>query len=154
MAAFSSLGLAMYAGLILTICLSSCGCGVLTLNTALLNISTPKELIGAVELEPWRLSELERYGVLVPGDDLLLYHDHTSMGNGQSGCLVLAPEDAPTLVRWDDTVETGRVPVAGAVVENTEEEVVVTLGETAVRCPFGDDEGGDRFARMLRASAE
>jgi hypothetical protein len=123
------------------------------LNTALLNISTPKELTGAVELEPWRLSELERYGVLVGGDELLLYHDHTSMGNGQSGCLVLAPEDAPILVRWDEQLETGRVPVAGATVLDNGAEVVVTHGEDEVVCPFGEDEGGDRFARMLQASS-
>lgn len=152
METFSSLGLAAYTLLILGICISSCLCGGLTLNTAVLNMATPKELKGASEVDAWRTSELQRYGVLQDGEALLLYHDHTSMGDGRSGCLVLEEE---VLVRWDDEVETARVPIAGSTVEEAEDgEVIVTLGEQQVRCPFDEGEGGDRFARMLRASSQ
>lgn len=153
MATFSSLGLAMYAGLILTIMLSSCGCGLLSLNTAILNIASPKKLMGAVEVDPWRVQELERFGVLQPGDTLLLYHDHTSMGDGTAGCMVLAPEDQAAVVRWDDTEETARVEVSGATVTQNPEDVTITNGDAQVVCPFGEDEGIEKFTRMLQASA-
>lgn len=153
MATFSSLGLAMYAVLILTIMLSSCGCGVLSLNTAILNIASPKKLMGAVEVDPWRVQELERYGVLQPGETLLLYHDHTSMGDGTAGCMVLGPEDGATVVRWDDEVVTGRVEVSGATVTQNAEDVTITHGDVQVVCPFGADEGIEKFTRMLTASA-
>ncbi len=149
-ATLSSLGLAAYTLLILGIGASSCVCGLFSLNTALLNLTTSSALKGPVELEPWRLEELKRSGVVREGEVLALYHDHSPMGDGSSGCVVAGEN----VVRWDEGTETGRVAIVGATVEDRGSEVSVSLDGNELLCPFGEDEGGDRFAHMLEASSE
>jgi len=149
-ATLSSLGLAAYTLLILSIGGSSCVCGLFSLNTALLNLAAPSELKGPAELEPWRIEELSRTGVLRAGETVALYHDHSPMGDGASGCAVVGQ----AVVRWDDDVETGRVEIVGATVEDRGNEVSVRLDGNEVLCPFGEEEGGDRFAHMLEASSK
>lgn len=153
LASVQRLGLAAYVLLILGIAASAALCAIGTMHAIVANALDPHELVGGVSVEPWRTEEMRRRELL--GDDELpdLYHDHSSLGDGSSGCMVLAGE----LVRWELWQVDGRVPIEGARVmvegDSSAPTVTVTLGEDSVSCPFDEDEGGDRFERMLSAEA-
>lgn len=149
----SKLGLAAYALLILGIGASATLCAVGSMSAIVENALDPHALVSGLEAETWRIEELRRRELLGAEELPDLYHDHSGLGDGSSGCMVTGGE----LVRWELWNEDGRVPIEGARVKTYGDEsaptVTVTLGEASVSCPFDEDEGGDRFARMLTAEA-
>ena len=149
-----SLGLAAYALLILGIGGSAFLCALGSMQGIVSNALNPHELVGSVEIEAWRVEEMRRRELI--GADALpdLYHDHSSLGDGSSGCMVVDRH----VVRWELWQEEARVPIPGATVTAYGDEdsptVTTTNGELTVNCPFDEDEGGARFARMLQAESQ
>lgn len=94
--------------------------------------------------EQW-LAPLRSAGVL--GKDEVPDVYHPEIYDGSRACAVIGS----TLVR---VTETGVEKVSIHSLTGVEEVpgAVVVRGETTVRCAFGEGEGGDRFAAMLRAA--
>ncbi|MED5372961.1 MAG: hypothetical protein VX899_18220 [Myxococcota bacterium] len=150
----ASFGLLFYASLIAGLGLVALLCAGLTLNSALMATTSPKQLTSGVETESWRLSELRRWEILAPGDTPQLYHDHSEWADGSSGCIVVDG----ALTRWDDELSAGTVVLAGAEVgydgpQDAPESVWVRDDVQRLDCPFGPEEGSDRFFRMLQAES-
>lgn len=153
--ALKSMGLAAYVLLVLGfLCVTVlCSFGSLA-GIAYNSAYQPRALVGGPQLELWRWAPLhQQWDVLTPDERPVLYHDHSRKGDGSSGCVVVGGE----LVRWDDKAPTARMAIQGGqvVVEGDPEEptVVLVQGEQRLACPFGEDEGGDRFERMLSSEA-
>ncbi len=150
----SQLGLAAYTLLLLGIAGIGLTCAVFSLQGAVALAVAPHALSSGFTVDTWRLTELRRAGILTEGQVPDLYHDHTRIGDGSAGCMVVDAQ----VVRWDVWIEAGRVPVAGATVDSHGEPesptVRVSNGPDAVECPFAEDEGGDRFQTMLRVEAQ
>lgn len=149
----ASFGLVGYAVLLMGLGGGSLVCAGLTLNTAMLMTNAPNKLMSGVEVEGWRLAELRRWEVLDTRTPQL-YHDHSDWSDGTSGCLVVQG----TLLRWDEELESGQVLLEGAQVgiEGDEESggsVWVRDSELRIDCPFGENEGVERFYRMLYAES-
>lgn len=148
-----SLGLAAYALLLLAIAISAMLCAMGSMQGLIENAISPHELVGGVVIETWRVEELRRREIIPPDGLPDLYHDHSRLGDGSSGCLVIEGE----VVRFELWTEEARVPIHGATVtaygDIESPTVTTTLGELTVNCPFEDGEGGERFARMLQAES-
>lgn len=153
LAQLQKLGLAAYALLIIGIGASGLLCALGSMHAIVENALDPHELIGGLDVEAWRLDEMRRQGLLGPDTVPDVYHDHSSLGDGSSGCMVVGPD----LIRFELWKETARVTIEGARVTSYGDDVAptvtVTLDDATVSCPFDEDEGGDRFARMLTAEA-
>lgn len=149
----ASFGLVGYAALLILLGGGSLVCAGLTLNTAVLTTNAPNKLSSGVEIEGWRLSELRRWEVLDTRTPQL-YHDHTDWSDGTSGCMVVQG----TLVRWDEELVSGQVVLEGSEVglEGDDENggsVWVRDSKIRLDCPFGENEGVERFYRMLYAES-
>lgn len=149
-----SMGLAMYAFLILGMLGASLACAGVSMWGMVAGAQGAKDLRGGAELELWRLAPLQQqWGVLTPEERPVLYHDHSLRADGTSGCAVVDQD----LVRWDQRALTARVGIPGAEVRADGEAdaptVVVTQAGVEVACPFGRGQGGDRFLRMLQSEA-
>ncbi|MCB9761838.1 MAG: hypothetical protein H6739_18555 [Alphaproteobacteria bacterium] len=148
---FQALGLAMYASIVLAMLLGSAICAIGSMVGLLLLAENPKELTSGTELEVWRLAVLRDQGVL--GDDQVpaLYHDHSEAADGSAGCLVVDG----ALVRWQGGAIQARSGFADAEVRvdgpDATPTVTLVTPDLALACPFGEGEGGDRFARMLQS---
>jgi hypothetical protein len=143
-----------YAALLILLGGGSLVCAGLTFNTAMVMTNAPNKLASGVEIESWRLSELRRWEVLDTRTPQL-YHDHSEWSDGTSGCLVVDG----TLVRWDEELESGRVALKGSEVGiqgDDEAGGAVWVRDSALRldCPFGENEGAERFYRMLYAESD
>lgn len=94
--------------------------------------------------EQW-LAPLRKAGVLEKDEVPDVYHPE--IYDGSRACAVVGP----TLVRvTEETVE--KLAIASITrVEEVDGAVVIT-GGVAIRCAFGEGEGGERFAAMLRAA--
>jgi hypothetical protein len=149
----SQMGLAAYTLLLLTIAGVGLICAVFSLQGAISLAVAPHAVASGFTVDTWRLTELRREGILGEAEVPDLYHDHTRMGDGSAGCMVVEGQ----VVRWDVWLETGRVPVAGATVDSTGEPssptVRIRSGSLSVECPFEEDEGGERFETMLQFEA-
>ena len=150
LANFGSLGLAMYAILVLGLLVSSLTCGVMTMvQTWRSQAIDSTELQSGVQTAPWRLSELRNWGVLQSEEVPALYHDHSPMADGSSGCLVMDNE----LVLWTDKSLTQSLAIPGAAIEDSSTNVRLTQGDKSIDCPFMPGDGADRLASMLRVDA-
>lgn len=94
--------------------------------------------------EQW-LAPLRTAGVL--GRDEVPDVYHPEIYDGSRACAVIGP----TLVRVS---EAGVEKVAIASITRVDEvdDAVVVTGDGSIRCAFGEGEGSDRFAAMLRAA--
>lgn len=149
----SQLGLAAYTLLILGIAVMGFFCAVFSLQGAISQLVAPKELSSGFTIDAWRVTELRKEGVLAAEQTPALYHDHSKVGDGSAGCLVVDAQ----VVRWDAWIETGRVDIPSASLSSSGGDsptVTITQGGRSVDCPFDEDEGGDRFLTMLRVDAE
>ena len=150
----AQMGLAAYTLLILTMAGIGTLCAVFSLHGAISQLVAPKELSSGFSVDSWRLAELRKVDILGRQDTPDLYHDHSQVGDGSSGCMVVEGE----VVRWDAWIETGRVPVLGSEISSSgpaeAPTVTVSQGEASVDCPFDEGEGGERFATMLRVDNE
>lgn len=147
-----SLGLAMYALLLLAMFGASSCCAVGSL-WGIINgqLGDPDEVDAGTDLLPNQLSLLWQSGVVPTGERPDIYHDATMLGDGREGCLVHNGD----LVRWQLAQPTQRLPIAGATVSVTEApSVVLRQGESEVECIFYGVTGRDRFARMLESEAK
>lgn len=149
----ASFGLVGYAVMLMFLGAGSLLCAGMTFNTAILMTNAPNKLISGVEVEGWRLSELRRWEVLDTRTPQL-YHDHSKWSDGTSGCMVVEG----VLVRWDEELESGRVPLQGAEVGIEGEDAIggsvyVRGPDQRIDCPFGEEEGVERFYRMLDAES-
>ena len=70
---------------------------------------------------------------------------HAEDLTGKNACAL----SAGRLLRIEDGVGT-EMPLDSVREVREERGAVVIVGDRTVTCPFGEDEGGDRFARMLR----
>jgi hypothetical protein len=151
-ALWGALGLAGYAVLLMGfICMGLIGVGGSTVAMLLSQASSGAALASGVEVDSWRLSELRGVGILEADVTPSVYHDHSPKADGSAGCMVAGDE----LVSWEGWANPKRVTIAGAALrqEGPEDAPTVTLsaGGVEVACPFGRDQGGDKFARMLNA---
>ena len=149
----ASFGLVGYAAMLMLLGVGSLLCAGMTLNTAMLMTNAPNKLSAGVEIEGWRLSELRRWKVLDTRTPQL-YHDHSEWSDGTSGCMVVQG----TLLRWDEEMESGQVVLKDAQVGIEGDEETggsVWVRDSAIRldCPFGEQEGVERFYRMLSAES-
>ena len=151
LASFGSMGLAMYALLVLSLLISSLTCGIMTLiQTWRMGANDDTELVSGWEVDSWRLSELRYWGVLEKGQTPTLYHDHSARADSSAGCMVLGDE----LILWTDKKIEKRLSIPGAVVSGTEELVRLQQGEEAIECPFFPGDGGDRLKAGLTVDAK
>jgi hypothetical protein len=148
-----SLGPAAYALLILAMAALGLVCAGTTLTAQLTAQNTPNKLTSGFELDPWRLQELRKWEVLPPGTTPQLYHDHTPFSDGTAGCAVIEG----SLMLWQDKVQIATIDLHGAQVELTTQDdshvVTVRADDERIDCPFGPNEGGERFHRMLEAES-
>ena len=150
LANFGSLGLAMYAILILGLLVSSLTCGVMTMVQTWRSSYIPdNELQSGLQTAPWRLTELRKWGVLQNNETPALYHDHSALVDGSSGCLVMGKD----LILWTDKTLTTKLPIAGATIEGTETSVRLIQNDEQIDCPFMPGDGADRLAAMLKVDA-
>lgn len=151
-ALWGALGMAAYAFLVLGMLLAGL-VGIFGASVAMVlrNAGSGGALMSGTEADSWRLSELRGVGILGEGVTPPAYHDHSRQIDGSAGCMIAGDE----VVQWEAWAEVGRVPIAGAAltVEGPDEAPTVSLsgGGSTVRCPFDEEQGGDRFARMLKA---
>lgn len=147
------LSLALYALLLVSIVGASLLCTGASLWGIVQAQSPAGTLLGGTDLDPQTVALLRARQVLGPDQTPLLYHDDSPDLDGSAGCLVAGQE----LVRWEANAEVGRVAIPGARVEGLAQgeglTVQVVQGERAVRCPFGPEEGGERFVDLLQRSA-
>ena len=150
LANFGSLGLAMYALLVLSLLVSSLTCGVMTMvQTWRSQAIDSTELQSGIQTAPWRLSELRKWGVLQSEEVPALYHDHSPIADGSSGCLVMNN----ALVLWTEKALTRSLAIPGATIEDNSTNVRLTQGTESIDCPFMPGDGADRLAAMLRVDA-
>ena len=150
LANFGSLGLAMYALLVIGLLTSSLTCGVMTMVQSWLSSYVPgSELQSGFEAAPWRINELRKWGILKQQETPALYHDHSLNIDGSSGCLVMDDH----LVLWADKKETLRLTIPGATVESSDTLVRLRQGTEQIECPFYPGDGADRLAAMLKTDA-
>jgi len=146
LANFGSLGLAMYAILVIGMLTSSLTCGVMTMVQSWRSSYIPdSELQSGIEAASWRLNELRTWGVLNGKETPALYHDHSTNLDGSSGCLVMNDE----LVLWTDKSISLRLPISGAEIEGTKTLVRLSQGSEQIECPFYPGDGAERLAAML-----
>ncbi len=151
-ALWGALGLAAYTSLVLLMLLAGIvGVFGATVAMVLSTAGSGGGLMSGSEADSWRLSELRRIGILSGADTPPAYHDHSPGLDGSAGCMIAGDE----LVQWEGWEEVARVPIAGAVLRVEGDAAAPTVilggGGAEARCPFGADQGGDRFTRMLRA---
>ncbi len=150
LANFGSLGLAMYALLVLGLLVSSLTCGVMTMvQTWRSQAIESTELQSGMQTAPWRLNELRTWDVLQTEDVPALYHDHSPIADGSSGCMVLGDE----LILWTEKTLTRKLPIPGANIEESDMNVRLSQGDESIDCPFLPGDGADRLAAMLRIDA-
>ena len=146
---FASMGLAIYATLILSVAIGGLFCGASTLfNSMRGSDDKGEELTSGIGASQWRLQSLRRWGVLEEGATPDLYHDHSPFRDGTAGCMVIDG----VVSRWDREELTGRVSLEGATVGGDERMVTIENGGESISCPFGRGQGGDRFLSMLSVS--
>jgi hypothetical protein len=145
------MGLAMYAILVLSLLVSSLTCGVMTMVQAWRSSQIyGSELQSGLEVSPWRLSELRKWGVLEGEQTPALYHDHSVETDGSSGCLVMNKD----LVLWTDKVQRKRLTIAGATLSGDDTQVTLRQGADQIQCPFWPGDGADRLLSMLNTDAK
>jgi hypothetical protein len=150
LANFGSMGLAMYAILVLGLLVSSLTCGVMTMVNTWRSAHVPSsQLQSGLEVTPWRLTELRKWGVLTGNGTPALYHDHSEETDGSSGCLVLDTH----LVLWKNKALVGQLAIAGATLSGTETAVRLRQGDQEILCPFLPGDGADRLLGMLKTDA-
>ena len=143
-------GLAIYALLIISIGLSAGFCGLTTMfGSWQQGADEGRSLSSGIGASQWRLQELRRFNLIERSETPTLYHDHSFMGDGSSGCYVL--NDVVT--RWDNGALTASADIIGATVTGTSSEVVIQNGDVTVSCPFGMGQGGGDFLSMLETTA-
>jgi len=143
-------GLALYAILIISIGLAAGFCGLSTMfGTWRQDGDEGRKLTSGMGAAQWRLQELRRFGLIERSQTPILYHDHSFMADGSSGCYVI--DD--TVTRWDNGVLSGRVSIIGSTVSGDSSDVTVQNGEDVVTCPFGLMQGGGDFLSMLQTTA-
>jgi hypothetical protein len=152
-AAASSLGLAAYALLVISMGAAGVICGSATLCNALRQTIEPESrLSSGINLQPWRIEELRREGLLGADQVPQLYMDDSFKMDGSSGCVVVEG----SLTRWRSG-ETSTVLVSGATVESRGSPqtptIVVSRDEVEIDCPFLDGDQGQRFYGMLLAES-
>jgi len=146
------LGMAFYALLLLgMICAgTTCAMGTSVLMTfSGQGADRGSGLVAGFEAPAGVLAELRRQSLLADQRVPELFHDHSSGGDGRSGCAVIGAE----LLRWDDWAETNRVPLSGTEIEVGDFAVTVRAGEQAVTCPLPTDGDAERLGRMLTVEA-
>ena len=148
----SSLGLALYATLILSVAVSAILCSIGTLWQFLrVSIVDLHALTSGLETADWRLEQLKEWEIIGKEDLPQLYHDHSVRGDGSAGCLVLNGE----IMRWDNEKLSGKLPLQGVSITSKGTQnaptIYISSEDVSINCPFKYDEGGDRFLRMLRS---
>jgi hypothetical protein len=74
---------------------------------------------------------------------------HSTRVDGQEACAISGGK----LLQLTPT-GTDQMPIASITsVEVQKDGSVVATGDHTITCPFGPDEGGERFARMLKPDA-
>jgi hypothetical protein len=150
LANFGSMGLAMYAILVLGLLVSSLTCGVMTMVNTWRSAHVPSsELQSGLDITPWRLSELRKWGVLTGTSTPALYHDHSQETDGSSGCLVLDTQ----LVLWQDKTLVRPLAIPGATLSGTKTEVRMRQADQEILCPFWPGDGAQRLLGMLKTDA-
>ncbi len=149
-----SLGLAAYALLVISMGGAGVICGSATLCNALRQTIEPESrLSSGIDLQPWRIEELRRAGLLGPDQIPQLYLDDSFKIDGSSGCVVIEG----TLHRWGMGQDPTELVVSGAAVESRGSDqtptIVVSRDEIEIACPFLDGDQGQRFFDMLLAES-
>lgn len=106
--------------------------------------ASPYRLTYGGTANPALLGPMRGMGLLARDEVPLVFHTEDLLGT--QACALTATE----LLRLD---RTGPQRLALAEITAVEEEPdgrVRAIGPTTIECPFGPDQGGDRFARMLR----
>ena len=78
-----------------------------------------------------------------------LYHDHSPIADGSSGCLVMNDN----LVLWTEKALIRSLPIPGSTIQDSSTNVRLTQGAESIDCPFMPGDGADRLAAMLRVDA-
>jgi hypothetical protein len=95
-------------------------------------------------VDPSMLAPMRDAGILGPAELPDAYHAEDA--TGRNACALSQGK----LLRIEGGV--GTTMSLDTIADVREEDgAVVVVGEKTVRCPFGEGEGGDRFARMLRS---
>ena len=155
LAKVQSLGLAMYAMLLLSFVAVGLVCGLGSLYALFRSSTTSNQgLVSGAQLEPWRLAEFRRLELIGQGETPSLYYDSSIAGDGSAGCLV-AGEQLFSFKGGGSThkaVLIGQSEVSVSAIPSGL-AVVVTHDNQSLRCEFYSAEDGNRFADMLRAEA-
>jgi hypothetical protein len=150
LASFGSMGLAIYAILVLGLLVSSLTCGVMTMVNTWRSAHVPSsELQSGMQITPWRLTELRKWAVLTGNTTPALYHDHSEQTDGSSGCMVLADE----LILWNNKKLDAKLKIGGAELTGNETEVRMRQGMEEIVCPFWPGDGAERLLSMLKVDA-
>ncbi|MDP2311772.1 MAG: hypothetical protein Q8P41_02630 [Pseudomonadota bacterium] len=106
------------------------------------NELTPRRLSYGGVVDPSMLRPLQDAGLIGPDEVPDAYHAENI--DGTAACAIsggevvrLSPEGAQSM------------PVASITAVTGSDTEVVIQGDTSIVCPFGADEGGERFRRML-----
>ncbi|MEE2749897.1 MAG: hypothetical protein VX519_00575 [Myxococcota bacterium] len=155
LAKFQSLGMAMYAMLLLTFVAAGVTCGLGSVYSLLRsNATTRLGLVSGAEVESWRLAEFRRLELLGQFETPALYHDSSVSGDGSSGCLVAAGR---LIAFTQGGVAHATMPLATSQLTTeptpTGMVVMLSLDNQSATCQFFNAEEGNRFADMLRAEA-
>ena len=143
-------GLALYALVIISIGLSAGFCGLTTMFGSWKQGSGEgRNLSSGIGAAQWRLQELRRFDLIEMGQTPSLYHDHSFVADGSSGCYVLND----TVTRWDNGVLTTSADIIGSVISGDSSEVTIQNGDNVVTCPFGLGQGGGDFLSMLETTS-
>jgi hypothetical protein len=150
LANFGSMGLAIYAILVLGLLVSSLTCGVMTMVNTWRSAHVPStQLQSGMEITPWRLTELRKWTILTGNITPSLYHDHSDKTDGSSGCMVIGQE----LVLWNNKSLDARLAIPGAHLTGNDSEVRMRQGDKEIVCPFWPGDGAERLLSLLKVDA-
>lgn len=148
-------GLAVYAGLLMTMCvLGLIGMGLSTWGLlGSLGQQNPMELMSGSEVDSWRLQPMRDAGLLAEGELPLAWHDESPDLSGSTACAMTA-EGVLRIDQGDsrslpfDDMEDAEI-LAGASGEVVLLQARDGQGED-VGCRFQKREGGNRFLRQVQ----
>jgi hypothetical protein len=150
-ATVQSLGMAIYALLLLTIMCSGSTCAMLSVVALTLpKDPTASGLMAGSEAGAWRLQQLRDLGVVGADETPLVYVDTSSISDGSSGC---AFHDG-MLTSWQLNRVTGSVAVSGALVTELGRTVAVSQGTDSITCVLSAGDTASRFATMMTVESE
>ena len=148
----SGCGLAAYAGLLLTICLT--GIIGIVLSTQAMLMQEPESvsrLIHGSQVATGRLQPMRDAGLLALTEVPDAWHDESGTHDGTRACALI---EGGVAALTDQTITIGFdaiTEVAVVVLESGGAQVAVHAQSRSATCAFGPREGADRFVRQIEA---